>query len=539
MIRKLWLIVLISAIAVLLSAQSELSIYTNQPFYTTGEQIGVVVTNMSHDGDEMIYLELLSQDRILIDSKTVRSKEGACASIFNIPLSISSDWYIVRAYNIWTPSLTIKDLGYKVVAIYNEFEAVDRASSDALSIPESSSFSDNITIRTNEDSYQKSEIVEVSIGFGEGDRTDDHYVASVVHGHTYQLIRSFERTMPQAPQFSLAARPDNNQKSDKLVNVGTLSGDVNDVLGAIYIAEDKTFSWVSLADDNTFGFELDDFEGKKTVQFIGMEPLGGIRYFDAAAASLSKLIEWPIFNLESLPYPPELLKYLEASQKRKIIMDIFSIDNDEAEFELGSDKTFIKADKTYAPRDFIRFSDTRDFINEVVSFLKLRRDGDDPIYRVLLERNKLGTGHPLLFLNGHMVSNIVELLNIELTKIERIDLYRKENSLNAQFSSFGKSGVVAFYTKDATIRPVSSAPISIDGLENGQPIIDPDVTGNLPHFTPLLYWNGSMESDDIVNFSFDVSDDKGVYIIEVIRYSDEGITSATKKINLEGKDHSN
>ena len=169
----------------------------------------------------------------------------------------------------------------------------------------------------------------------------------------------------------------------------------------------------------------------------------------------------------------------------------------------------------------------------------MRKDGENPVYRVVLERNKLGTEDPLLFLNGHMVTNIVELLNIELTKIERIDIYRKEKSINAQFSSLGKNGVVAFYTNDATLRPVSSAPISIEGFENSQPIIDPEVSGNLPYFSPLLYWNGSIEGEDIVNFSFDVSDDTGEYIIEVKRYSEEGISSATKKIILEGKDHSN
>lgn len=536
MIRKSVLICLACIISVILCGQNSLAVHSNKPFYSSGEQIGIVVSNMSHEGDEIVYIELLTKDGKIIDIQSVRSESNICTTVFTVPADVKSDWYVIRAYTIWNPSLQIKDVGYRTLALYNEFESFDPTPSVILpktgSTPE-----DGISIVTNRDRYKKGEVVEVTATFLSPDpqRSTNVIITSVVHSPTYQLMKSFEQLVPQIPDVKFRSPPVDNQKINKLLFVGRVNEDIGNVLGAVYVVEARALSWVPITENQTFGIDLEDFEGQRHVQYIGMKPLGDIKYFGVDMMTFSSIIKWPEFKWAPLPYPSGILKYLESARKRKIIDDIFNLPGKIDIVEDQIESSFIKADRSYTPDNFIRFKDTRDFISEVIPFFIIKKDGEELTYRLRLEKNILSLSEPLLFLNGHMVTKISDLLDIDLDDLERIDLFRKEKSLDEQFGILGKNGAVVFYTKDHSIRSLSSSEFILNGFEPLMNTIDPVILPEHPHFAPLLYWNATARDSDSVGFSFDVSHDKGEYIIVVERHSNSGNQKTTKSILLGGK----
>ena len=189
-----------------------------------------------------------------------------------------------------------------------------------------------------------------------------------------------------------------------------------------------------------------------------------------------------------------------------------------------------RADKSYNPTEYIRFSDTQDFIREVASLIKIRSVNETKQIRLMMERNKLANHPPLLLLNGYVTTDWDELSRIPLDQIERIDLYRSEKRISPQFGILGRNGVIVFYTKDKIRRSSSGNQISLSGFSSFKPSFQGAIKGDSPSFSPRLYWNGNLllENDASNSFSVPISNDVGDYYLIV-----EQITNSSSKVSIQ------
>ena len=493
-----------------LFAQNYLAIQTDKQFYATGEQMGIMVGQNHRNPSGVIYVQMLDQNGQVLQTLTLKDKNSLAAALFSIPLNWNSNWYIIRAYTLWLPDFQIRDIAYKVIPIYNEFEAPTTTTDtiESIDIPTASQ-----QIETDKEVYQKGEQVQVTIN-PISNRNLTFQTVAVFDEATFTLNTYFEQIVPQLPSTHILAPGPDFEPQHKLLYLGEINDSIEQLLGALYIAEEGMYSFVSLSTENRFGLEMPDFSGKKHAQFIGVGPIGGFIYLNPKISHTASQLVFPQFSLPEFPYPIEIINYLEDSRKRKIINELYEGNKVQLDRSKNERFFFSKADLSYSPADYIQFQTTEDFIREVATFIKLRPKNGKMSMRVLMEKNQLSPYEPIMFLNGYMLSNPEELIKLELDEIERIDVYRKEKTILKPFGILGRHGVIAFYTKDPNMRPQSGNSLELKGFVSDNPVIRlADNPG--PVFSPRLYWNPFIlpDNDGRVLFTFSLSDDRGLYFI--------------------------
>lgn len=535
MLRRIFIYLLFACFWHSAFTQQELRITTDKAFYSSGEKMGIVVSNTSETESEIIYLEILDNHSNILYHVSTKSDGRIASAVFDIPLDWKSNWYIIRAYSIWVPSIEIKDIGHKALAIYSEF---DETNSKQASSPSPTELTEtSLQIQPHKESYQTRDEVQVKVKDSNVKQAAT-WVVSVLDKKAFTQ-KNTQASLGTKIETQVPKRlADIGEPQKKLLYLGKLQSFGNNGLAAIYIAEEKGFNWLSLNEEQTFGIELDDFLGVKNAEVLSIQAIGGISHLEPLMYYPSFSLEKKEYQLGDLLYTPEIVSYLEAARKRRMIADIYNRTSAEGTLAKQQQISFVKPDKSYAPEDFIRFSDTEDFINEVATFMKLRKaDNNKFTVQVMMERNVLAEYQPAMFLNGFMLTDFQEILDLDLDQISRMDVYRKERTILKQFKTLGRNGVVAIYTKDSRIRPKSGNKIQLAGFQENNTKIEVELAPDMPNFSPRLYWNSSLIPDEHgeVSFSFKLGDDIGEYVILIESYTEGASTRASRSIFVKGK----
>ncbi|MDW3648087.1 MAG: hypothetical protein R8P61_13550 [Bacteroidia bacterium] len=528
---RITLIILFSFLLSNLSAQQRLTVLTDKGFYSSGEKMGVTIQNNSGGENEIVYLELLDKNSTVIQRITTRSDGRLASAIIDIPLEWKSDWYLLRAFNLWVPNMEIKDMGIHVVPIYSEFDE-SSSNMEALS-PDLTKLGYDFQIRDAEEIYSQGDEVNIR-----AENTDNEpgtrWEVLVVDQQSFDIMGGLSVLRPHVNPKLSQKKTEGGEAQNSLLYVGFVgkAGDFNpNGLAAIYIAEKLDFTWLSMGEGQVFGLSMEDFKGNMNAQILSIEAFGGVDYPGVEMISPSASFEKIAYNFPALPYPPQIVNYLENARKRRIISDIFNqTQAQEVEKDLRpEDLAFTKADKSYAPEDYIRFNDTRDFINEVATFMRVEKDDKGESFRVMMERNTLAEFPPAMFINGYMFTDPQELFELNLDDIERIDIYRKERTILKQFRTLGRNGVIAIYTKNPKTKPTSGTQSLLQGFQENDSKIESHRYSSGPNLASRLLWDvrpEQNENGDLV-CNFKLGDDQGDYVILVNKYTaKEGFQSS-------------
>lgn len=518
-----------------LSAQKKLLIETDKAFYSSGEKMGIVVSGNSGGAEEIVHLELLDRNGQVLQRQSSRSTGLIASTIFDIPLDWKSNWYLLRAYTIWVPSMEIKDLGMRSLPIYSEFDKNPANTEESMA--ENDKPGSEFQIFSDKASYQIGEKVEIRLPNATKENTD--WVIRVMDQETFDKFSKIRQLSP-TPEIKLSPRKaEIGEAQKKLVFVGKIGEYNTNGLAAMYIAEKLDFSWLSVGDGQLFGLSLEDFEGDMQAQVLSIEAFGGVEFPEVSMVYASDNIHSLRLNLPPLPYTPAIVSYLAEARKRRIIADVFA---QKLELDLEEDKeksealSFVKPDKSYSPQEYIRFNDTRDFINEVATFMRIKNDDNGESFQVMMERNTLAEHPPAMFLNGYMFTDAKELLEMELDDIERIDIYRKERTILKQFKTLGRNGVIAVFTKNPSKKPRSGSKLKLQGFQENGSKIEIKYHQEGPTFSPRLLWDAAptINEDGELSCSFSLSDDPHNFIIIIDKYTDGKKLQSHKIIEVVG-----
>lgn len=536
---RITLILFLSLLLSDLFAQNSLFVNTDKGFYSSGEKIGVTIQNNSGGEDEIIYLELLDKNSNLIQRITTRSDGRLASAILDIPLEWKSDWYLLRAFNLWVPNMEIKDMGIHVIPIYSEFDE-SPANMEALN-PDLSKLGYDFQIRDAEEIYSQGEEVKIRVENTEND-PGIRWEVQVVDQESFDIMGGMAALRPSVSVNPQKKKTDDAEAQKSLVYVGFVgkAGDFNpNGLAAIYIAEKLDFNWLSMGEGQVFGLSMEDFQGNMNAQILAIEAFGGVEYPGVEMISPSASFEKVSYNFPALPYPPQIVNYLENARKRRIISDIFNQSEPiEREANLRPEGlAFTKADKSYAPEDYVRFNDTRDFINEVATFMRVQKTDKGESFRIMMERNTLAEHPPAMFLNGFMFTDPQELMELNLDDIERIDIYRKERTILRQFRTLGRNGVIAVYTKNPNVRPSSGTQTQLQGFQANNSKIEPSEISAGPRLAPRLLWDvrPRQNEEGDLECSFKLSDDQGDYVILVNKFSEKESYQSSRVLKIKAK----
>ena len=220
----------------LLFAQQQLKIQTDKNFYSSGEQMGLVISQSSTNSPEVIYVDLLDKQGVVLQQLTLKSTGIAATGSIAIPLDWASDWYLVRAYSVWLPSLSIKDLAYQYIPIYNEFDETPAQTYGAIEVNPTAVENNSLSIKTNKSIVHSGETLEFFIPTATNSST--YYTAKLIDQSTFELNQFFDAYRPAVKLGTIPAPEGEKTVSSKLLFLGKLDQELQNALGAMYVAEE-------------------------------------------------------------------------------------------------------------------------------------------------------------------------------------------------------------------------------------------------------------------------------------------------------------
>ena len=133
---------------------------------------------------------------------------------------------------------------------------------------------------------------------------------------------------------------------------------------------------------------------------------------------------------------------------------------------------------------------------------------------------------PLYLLDGYITRNEKKILDLDISEIERIDLFINFNTLTKQFGVLGGNGVMAFYTKErkSKLDQIDLAnTFKIQGVHQPKAFMAGAAMkkDKRPDFRSVVYWNPNIQTDENGRavLEFYHSDDISDFLIEVNGYT--------------------
>jgi len=166
----------------------------------------------------------------------------------------------------------------------------------------------------------------------------------------------------------------------------------------------------------------------------------------------------PIPNtpLPNLAYTSAIQKYLKLSAKRKKIYQLYGTVENVSGLNLNvANPSSIPADLSFRLDQYEKFEDIPDFFREVLAPLKFRRNKKKGLvakmYDPTLRLKTFFEGEAIFIVDGQFTADPNFIYELDISKIEQIDLFYKLTTLGNYFGPLGYNGVVMISSRNKDI----------------------------------------------------------------------------------------
>ncbi len=310
------------------------------------------------------------------------------------------------------------------------------------------------------------------------------------------------------------------------------------VAGAFSAKDQKLYYSNTDAAGNLF-LELQDFTDEKTVQFLGWEKEN---------TNIQVRMESNL-QVEKQPMPgfgKGLENYLRLSAERKKIFQYYKT------LEAGISPVIpdvkikdFTPDMKIVPKEFQSFPNVATFFREVLRPISFTMSKDS-VYDARIYNDQIQgldeyyPGPPLFIIDNKITRDVDFVAKMDLSLVERVDLFFRFQTLRSQFNVLGNNGVARIITNavDLVIPEADEEDIfTLSGLlpKADFPVFEPGQPGgNLhrPFFRPQLYWNPSLATNEggAAEFSYFQSDEVSRFRIQVVAQGENGEYGVAERV---------
>jgi len=520
-------------------------IFTDRSIYGVGEKIHFSTVCSKPEGipaewSKIMYAELIRWNGAKIASVKVPLVHGSGKGSLDVPASLETGVYYLRAYTKWMRNFSPYDYSYLTLRVVNPISSrTERGPAeqgelrhfDSLEIQSPKGI---VEFRNIKELYGTREPVEMLM------QAHDDYLPgtcnlSVVRTGSFDIqAASYRPGLVSSAQeeFKLEYYPEIRglSLSGKLVNKETKEPvrqsrvDLSSVSDAFYFASAKT------GDDGSFLFTFPQTSGTHEFHLT-----------NEGETNVSFLIDADFCKRPvSLPYIP----FQMSEDERELIADIVTNSQIEKNFMAAETNVYPEDSARLAfygtptriiyEKDFIELVDLQEFLFELVYEVTVReRDGEKKIF--FNGQSTLSSYPPLILLDNIPVRNIDELLKVGCRRIDRIEL------LNAGYvmGYFLHSGIISIYSEGKDMAGMKQGEnsnfFSLDLFEYPEQGF-PEYKGEhklsrVPDLRSTLCWEPSLEikKGESKSIHFYTGDAKGEYTVYL-----SGIDSAGNRVVTKG-----
>ncbi|WP_436514911.1 hypothetical protein [Ekhidna sp. To15] len=476
-------------VAVLLvRAQGQYHLITDQSFYFSGEEMNVNVLKSGADNSEVITMMMCHGGQSIIQGN-VQMQDGIATLRFQLPEKLSS-----RVYSL---------------QIWNQYESIG-------SIP--------IRINKRDDENPTKEIIDINnedsdfiaVELSDTLGTAQTAIAKITSSNTFEwstMNVSITNRRPKSHVLSTGKPRSEESRKEGLA----VRGFIKDVDGNL-LTRHSFMMVVPMVNDFYTG-QSDD-EG-----YFELDVDVSLPFFDAVFLSLSPQIHHKIqVDLESFGCNEAALQSSETvSAKRELVNTVINDAFSPLDFtDINSDEVVNYSqfyDRQVRPAEFTSGTMFQVF-NDIVPKVHVRKN---TFGMYALESTTKLKVPPLIFINGIPTYDYDFVLDIEVDQVESIGVIASFKKLRTYFQA-GNGGLIEINTVDKDLMPPASGNIvRLKGID--KPLTEEvEINGGEVSFSSLLLYKPSVQlkKGDSTSISFHTSLESGNYYFNVTGVTDGG-----------------
>ncbi len=564
MLKKILFVGVCCFLTLPMVAQEKLVLRTDRDYYVGGEKVWINITNVFmgtniiSDLSNVVYLEIANDQFKPVLQTKFKLNNGMVTSVVELPDTISTGNYSVRAYTKWMRNGTPEVYTYKTISVVNPFSKnpmpdqsfAQVLNDDSLAFVSVDLIHDaDIKVNTNSSVYRKRDEMKLKVKLsGESGKPLKYATISVVKS-------SLLYDNKYHPNLLFSA---NSVSSDLLVSNGNagsteqrlfipemkgewITGTITDInTGAPIVGEQMELSFIGECpvmrlsktnESGRFKFEVNEYgEREMVIQSLPMDT-ANIVYkvsLDPCYSEVYPSEELPVFLL-SKEKAVELNKAIVNMQVNTIYSSFLSPVDVKDSVNPGS--AFYGKPEIIIPLDkFIDLPSLEEVFREVVPYVALRKHKGN-YYLKMVEAGSFNTkkGDVTIMVDGVPVYDLNCVLAIKPSCLDRIEItnlnyYLQEEDLGMLICFFSKQGSMASMDFDPRIfRQARNCyypsytyhcpDYSLEGLKKSR----------LPDFRNCLFFGTvNIDGKGETDIKITTGDDIGKYTIVVKGVDEEG-----------------
>lgn len=510
----------------------KISLFTDRSIYCVKEKMyftaeySCIEELASLSWSTVLYVELIRWNGTRIAGSKLRLTGQTTSASIEIPGNLPSGNYYLRAYTRWMRNYPPGEYVYTGIKIVNPFrpdtddgpaDSETSAGINTLNFIQKS-LADGISCVTDKEEYNSGEAAEIKIEINSKNPVDfDSYCISVTKAGTTDTSDSYVESAPDLT----GDKPGYIEYLPEIRGI-TISGDVTDRSGGlplkdvpVSLSETKSgdyYATYTTDDRGRFVFSLPDME-KQHDFFVQTEIPSGIN-IDNGYCNRPVRLPYIAFdmNVDETDFVREVMVNQQITDKFKQEKDLLT----DSVQEKASPLVFYGSKKSvYLINKYIELPDVREFIFEIVPEASIINDKEKTTL-ISIRRPDNRYYPPLIFLDNIRIDGSEQLLEIPLSRIERVEVINTDYLVgNMQYY-----GILSFYSVNRDFAGLelnkNSLFFSYDLFSETLPgfeLSNKTADQNAPDRRNLLYWNPDIRlpAAGITTVSFTTSDCAGDY----------------------------
>lgn len=500
--------------------REKIYVHTDRDYYYPRETIwlkaylGYSMPALRDTLSQTLYVELISPDKVRVDSKVYQIKEGVASGDFKLEETLPEGQYYLRAYTNWLRNYGDSTIFIKPIPIlkvdenvvFSEQEFNDRTN-------------DKVTLTLAKQSYSARENVEVKIHVRDeyGNPARSNLSVSVTDAVASVPLLENKITDPQSLKVESFDTPDKyfDQITHFMERGISFRGVVKDAKG---IPTPARLEIIQGNMDNLISMETDD-QGEFLVTGIKFTDslIFAFKPFNRKGKPLSRIDllprEIPEMNF-NIPVIPLQMRKEDAMQRIQNTYQATEKVTMLSEIEIKSSKLAndaIKQDvRIYGNPDYVVTGDNIRSTVAGTNFL-VGLQGKVPGLRVIENADGLisvrvsragsfaSSTEPLILVDGVPFPDAQSISGLSPSMVDRVEVITRASP---QYGSRGSNGVIAIYTKSgfsAQAQEKNFLDYKIPGYSKTQPFLAPDYStakdSQTPDFRTTIFWKPDVRTD--------------------------------------------
>jgi len=519
-------------------AQTTALLHTNQPFYVSGEVIWykLYLPETFPGGPKVVTVSLFDRSGEVVHQSYLRREEGtAVFGHYQVPYDWTSGIYrLVFSVARETSHKPIL-LAETLVPIYDDFgekvvESPDPEPPLGANPPKDEDWDElRFEIVSDRGTYEARSVARLKVRIIDpgGNPVPADLSVSVRDQALFEVDHPLFRTVHDGERYSDTAvlEEDINLRGTLFDTTGQQIMPYGNI-GA-YMSREKRFVYNKADQAGRFTLDLPDVYGPCPIHVGGFLP-------EDLLVEVDQQVEGLAIPPDSLPHPPAVLRYRDWSQKRKLIYQLygrleqpFSASLPEKEMEIG------EADSPIVLDEYQAFPDIPQMVRELLIPIRYRRqkggESEARVFDPTQTPRKYHSREPLFIVDGMLTRNSVFIAGLDISKIERFDLYYQFERGVRLFGPMARYGLVMIESRNRDIELPEKDRRNFFTLNGFQPEVDypvqlSDEKDVEVRLSPSLFWAPDLKTNEQGELVLQIPlpDDHSRYRVEIMAQGQNG-----------------